>query len=225
MSSSGGQISSYSISRARQMFSRFPRVFTACAVARAMARAQTKKPSDVSKTGAAKVFVPELPAPLSSSEIIKAQKNDQSLEKYFALASGSDKADHGWSPHVDTDVADQVLQVVIPVEYRDLVLKTAHGDASGHFGHFYWPHIKRDVARYVKACHACQLAGKPNVSIRPAPLQSIQSLGTPFEHLIIDCVGPLPPSVWKCVSVHCDVPSHALPCGLCFKNDNNEISC
>ncbi|KAK0146674.1 Retrovirus-related Pol polyprotein from transposon 412 [Merluccius polli] len=193
----------------------FPGVFTACAVTRAMARAQTEKPSDVSKTGAAKVFVPELPAPLSSSEIIKAQKNDQSLEKYFALASGRDKADHGysiqngllvcrWSPHVDTDVADQVLQVVIPVEYRDLVLKTAHGDTSGHFGvrktynrvlqHFYWPRIKRDVARYVKACHACQLAGKPNVSVKPAPLQSIQSVGTLFEHLIIDCVGPLPPS-------------------------------
>ena len=123
----------------------FPEVFTACAVTRAMARAQTEKASDVSKTGAAKVFVPELPTSLSPNEIINAQKNDHSLEKYFALASGSDKADHGylmqnglllrrWSPHVDTDVAGQVLQVVMPVEYRDLVLKTAHGDASGHFG-------------------------------------------------------------------------------------------
>ena len=193
----------------------FPEVFTACAVTRAMARAQTEKPSDVLRTGAAKVFVPELPVPLSSSETIKAQKNDQSLEKYFALAYGSDKANHGysiqngllvrrWSPHIDTGGADQVLQVVMPVEYRDLVLKTAHGDASGHFGvrktynrvlqHFYWPRIKRDITRYVKACHACQLAGKPNASIKPAPLQPIQSVGTPFEHLVIDCVGPLPPS-------------------------------
>ena len=66
------------------------------------------------------MFVPELPVPLSSSETIKAQKNDQSLEKYFALAYGSDKAEHGysiqngllvrrWSPHIDTDGADQVL--------------------------------------------------------------------------------------------------------------------
>ena len=61
----------------------FPEVFTACAVTRAMARAQTEKSCDVSKTGAAKVFVPELPAPLSvrvDSEIIGAQKNGPSLE-------------------------------------------------------------------------------------------------------------------------------------------------
>ena len=95
-----------------------------------MARAQTEKASDVSKTGAAKVFVPELPTSLSPNEIINAQKNDHRLEKYFALASGSDKAHHGYLmqngflvPHVDTDVAGQVLQVMMPVEYRDLVLK------------------------------------------------------------------------------------------------------
>ena len=109
-----------------------------------------------------------------------------------------------WSPHVKTDVAGQVSQVVMPLEYRELVLKTVHGDASGHFGvkktynhvlqHFYWPRIKRDVARYVKACHVCQLAGKSNALIKPASLQPIQSVGTPFEHLVIDCVGPLPAS-------------------------------
>ena len=60
--------------------------------------------------------------------------------------------------------------------------------------HFYWPRINRDVARYVKACHACQMAGKSNASIKPAPLQPIPSVGTPFDPLIIDCVGPLPPS-------------------------------
>lgn len=155
----------------------FPEVFTACAVTRAMARAQTVKPSDVSKASAVKVFVPDLPAPLSLSEVIEAQKNDCTLEKYFALASGDDNIDHGyliqnglllrrWSPRADNDVADQVLQVVMPVKYREVVLKAAHGEASGHFGvrktynhvleHFYWPRIKRDIASFVKGCHACQ---------------------------------------------------------------------
>lgn len=193
----------------------FPEVFTACAVTRAMAHAQTVKPSDVSKACAVKVFVPDLPAPLSPSEVIEAQKNDCTLEKYFALASGDDNVDHGyliqnglllrrWSPRADNDVADQVLQVVMPVKYREVVLKAAHGEASGHFGvrktynhvleHFYWPRIKRDIASFVKGCHACQIAGKPNVLIKPAPLQPIQSVGIPFEHLVIDCVGPLPQS-------------------------------
>ena len=99
----------------------------------------------------------------------------------------------------------QVVQVVMPDKYRDLVLKATHGDISGHFGvkktynhalqHFYWPRIKRcDVARFVKSSHVCQVAGKPNETIKPAPLKPIQSVGTPFEHLIIDCVGPLPKS-------------------------------
>ena len=59
---------------------------------------------------------------------------------------------------------------------------------------FYWPKMKKDVAKYVKTCHTCQLTGKPNQVLKPAPLQPIPSVGQPFEHLIIDCVGPLPRS-------------------------------
>ena len=89
----------------------------------------------------------------------------------------------------------------MPTVYRELVLKAAHGETSGHFGvrktynhvlqHFYWPRIKRDVARFVKSCHVCQVAGKPNETIKPAPLKPIHSVGTSSEYLIIDCVGPL----------------------------------
>ncbi|KAK0153503.1 Retrovirus-related Pol polyprotein from transposon 412 [Merluccius polli] len=196
----------------------FPEVFTACAVTRAMARAQVESPSDVSKMSVAGLFVPELPASLSYDELVEAQGKDQSLEKFFALAA----ADPGkgylvqngvllrkWLFCADPDVADQVMQVVVPDKYRDLVLKTAHGVESGHFGvkktynyilrHFYWPRVKRDVMRFVRTCHVCQVAGKPNATIKPAPLQPIPSVGTPFEHIIIDCVGPLTPSKTGCI--------------------------
>lgn len=33
--------------------------------------------------------------------------------------------------------------------------------------------------------------GKPNQSLKPAPLCPIPVICNPFEHLIIDCVGPL----------------------------------
>lgn len=88
-----------------------------------------------------------------------------------------------------------------------LVLKVAH-DESGHFGvkktylnilkHFFWPRVKKDVAAYIKICHVCQLTGKPNQSVNPAPLQPILVLNEPFEHLIVDCVGPLPCSKSGC---------------------------
>lgn len=58
--------------------------------------------------------------------------------------------------------------------------------------HFFWPRVKRDVALYIKTCHVCQLTGKPNQGIKPAPLQPIPAVSEPFERLIVDCVGPLP---------------------------------
>ncbi|KAK0135992.1 Retrovirus-related Pol polyprotein from transposon 412 [Merluccius polli] len=196
----------------------FPEVFTACAVTRAMARAQVESPSDVSKMSVAGLFVPELPASLSYDELVEAQGKDQSLEKFFALAASDPGKGYlvqngvllrKWLFCADPDVADQVMQVVVPDKYRDLVLKTAHGVESGHFGvkktynyilrHFYWPRVKRDVMRFVRTCHVCQVAGKPNATIKPAPLQPIPSVGTPFEHIIIDCVGPLTPSKTGCI--------------------------
>lgn len=34
--------------------------------------------------------------------------------------------------------------------------------------------------------------GKPNQPVRLAPLQPIPAIGEPFEHVLVDCVGPLP---------------------------------
>lgn len=34
--------------------------------------------------------------------------------------------------------------------------------------------------------------GKPNQVVPPAPLCPIPVLGEPFQHVIVDCVGPLP---------------------------------
>lgn len=58
--------------------------------------------------------------------------------------------------------------------------------------YFYWPCIKKDVASFIKTCHTCQLTGKPNQSLKPAPLCPIPAECQPFKHLIIDCVSPLP---------------------------------
>ena len=159
----------------------FPEVFTACAVTRAMARAQAANPSEVSKNTSAQVFIPHFPAPLSRKDIVDAQKYDQNLQKYLAFTADDKHLDHGyfvldglllrrWSPTADTEVADQVMQAVMPEKYREVALKTAHGETSGHFGvkktysrllqHFYWPRIKRDVARFVQSCPVCQITGE-----------------------------------------------------------------
>ena len=60
--------------------------------------------------------------------------------------------------------------------------------------HFYWPKLKQDVKEYLRSCHVCQMVGKPNQNIPPAPLQPIPAVDEAFSNILIDCVGPLPKS-------------------------------
>ncbi len=109
-----------------------------------------------------------------------------------------------WSPVMaDEPEWSAVYQVVIPECYRQQVLSLAHDhDLSGHLGikkayhrvlrHFFWPCLNADVIQYCRTCRTCQLTGKPNQTITSAPLVPIPAVGEPFEHVIVDCVGPLP---------------------------------
>lgn len=159
----------------------------------------------------------DVPLSASQEELKLEQRADPSLEGLFDMVLPEDEVknnSHGyfllnellvrkWVPHGDDFVGDPIIQIVVPVKFRESVLKLAH-DESGHWGvkktynrvlrHFFWPRLKRDVASHLKTCHTCQLIGKPNQSVKPAPLLPIPAINQPFEHLIIDCVGPLPRS-------------------------------
>lgn len=94
------------------------------------------------------------------------------------------------------------MQVVMPAKLRPTVLQIAHDGVSGPVGvrktydqvmrHLYWPCLKKDIAALIKTCHTCQLTGKPNEVIKPVPVYAIPVAEHPFEHLIVNCVGPLP---------------------------------
>lgn len=96
-----------------------------------------------------------------------------------------------------------MFQVVVPSAYRPDILHLSHDHClAGHMGvrktlervlrHFFWPGVKNDAAQYCRTCHVCQIVGKPNKKIPPAPLHPIPAIGEPFGHMLIDCVGPLP---------------------------------
>src|SRR6218665_2965168 len=71
---------------------------------------------------------------------------------------------------------------------------------SGHLGiartcerirtNFYWPGLQGDVARYCKSCDVCQRS-VPKVRVRKAPLQKMPIIGTPFQKLSMDLIGPI----------------------------------
>ncbi|KAK0143189.1 Retrovirus-related Pol polyprotein from transposon 412 [Merluccius polli] len=149
----------------------------------------------------------------------KEQRNDPSLATLFSeVMSDEDieQSPHGyflrdgvlmrkWRP-LTASAQDEwrvLYQIVIPASFRDEVLSLAHDHHfAGHLAvnkttdrilrHFFWPGLKRDVVRYCKTCHPCQITGKPNQVIPPAPLQPIPVSSEPFEHVILDCVGQLP---------------------------------
>ena len=96
-----------------------------------------------------------------------------------------------------------MYQIVMPMAFRYNILSLAHDIPwAGHLGitktydrvlrHFFWPALKTDVSSFCRTCHICQVTGKPNQTIRPAPLCPIPVMGEPFERVIVDCVGPLP---------------------------------
>ncbi|XP_076033590.1 uncharacterized protein LOC143020752 [Oratosquilla oratoria] len=112
------------------------------------------------------------------------------LQKFHSPVS---PANHPWTVH---------HQIVVPSHLRQDILSIAHDGVGGHLGvrktyakilsHFYWPKLKRDVSTYCRTCRPCQVAGKPNPTVKPYPLQPIPVVKEPFSKIIIDCVGPLP---------------------------------
>ena len=94
-------------------------------------------------------------------------------------------------------------QVVVPNIYRQELLSLGHESLfAGHLGRrktldrvssdYYWPGMYRDTEKYCQSCHVCQVVGKPNQGIPPAPLKIIPMTGEAFSKVIIDIVGPLP---------------------------------
>ena len=107
-------------------------------------------------------------------------------------------------PTVAADEEWQVShQIVVPNCYRDEILSLTHeSPLAGHLGtnkmyqkvlsHFYWPGLHKDVVKFCRSCHTCQVVGKPNQKPPVAPLKPIPMVEEPFSRVLVDCVGPLP---------------------------------
>ena len=145
------------------------------------------------------------------------QKSDDSIKSLFAkVKDPSDPSNklpmfylennillrHYRSPKfAEKDSWRDCHQLVIPTSLRLPLLELAHS-AESHLGitktyqrlleDFYWPGMKGDVKHFIQSCHSCQVTGKPNEKIPVTPLVPITVPSTPFEKIIIDCVGPLP---------------------------------
>jgi len=97
-----------------------------------------------------------------------------------------------------------IMQLVVPQKCIKQILEEAHDTPSGgHFGvnktlekirrRFYWATCKKDVENWCKSCKECVAKrGPPDKG--KSPMQ-IYNVGTPFERLQMDILGPFPSSV------------------------------
>ena len=156
---------------------------------------------------------------LSLDSLADSQKTDGTLKALFLKAVNEEESadlpvcyyigSHGvlmrkWrDANVSADPWNEVHQIIVPEPYRRGILEMAHdAPMGGHLGvrktlrkirrYFFWPSLQSDVVQFCRSCHLCQVVGKPNVKIPPAPLKPIPAVGEPFSRVIIDCVGPLP---------------------------------
>ena len=65
---------------------------------------------------------------------------------------------------------------MLPVKYRQSVIKMAHDNGAGHMG------VRKTYDVYCDIFHTCQVTGKPNQCITPAPLQPIPVISKPFDY-------------------------------------------
>ncbi|XP_064098186.1 uncharacterized protein LOC135209441 [Macrobrachium nipponense] len=153
---------------------------------------------------------------IPSDEFVEYQRSDDSLKEYFDKVK--DDVDESKLPYFYLDnnilmrryrplkIAGQnswhdSYQLVVSSNLRAALLDLAHSAVS-HLGisktykrlldDYYWPGMKADVKHHIESCHPCQVTGKPNQKIPPAPLVPITVPNSPFEKVIVDCVGPLP---------------------------------
>lgn len=94
-------------------------------------------------------------------------------------------------------------QLVVPTSYREQVLHISHDSLmAGHLktgktcakilAQFFWPGVQSDVNRYCKSCDLCQKT-VPKGKLTRVPLGSMPLIGTPFQRVAVDLVGPLDP--------------------------------
>lgn len=155
--------------------------------------------------------------PVSREDLVKKQSEDPSLARCYEEILSERELDDQQGYYLKEGVLVRKYipvnmpatekwavkhQIVVPVSLRAMVLHMAHDNRGGHLGcsktsdkilrYFFWPGVRKDIAKYCKSCLVCQKAGKPNEVLKPVPLKPIPVVSEPFSKIIIDCVGPLP---------------------------------
>ncbi|XP_034051852.1 uncharacterized protein LOC117532604 [Gymnodraco acuticeps] len=124
-----------------------PAVFVACPGTRAVSHAQEESEQGEEVSARDSVVIPDLLLSVSRSELVMEQKADVSLSPFFEAVLSTEDGNgvtrgcqlHGgvlvrkWWSSGKGFIGGPVHQIVVPVRFREEVLRKAHGQ-SGHLG-------------------------------------------------------------------------------------------
>lgn len=99
------------------------------------------------------------------------------------------------------DTSQKKPRPFVTTPFRQTVFNAIHGHSHGGTRatirlmteRYYWPGIRKDTTTWVRACPQCQVT-KVSRHVK-APLTSYPMVTQRFEHLNMDIIGPLPPSL------------------------------
>ena len=151
---------------------------------------------------------------ISKADLIKMQKEDSSLARYYqkndVLIKGRSESSFSVCDGVLYRNYTQVegserrtwRQILLPTELRTTVMNVAHDSLmGGHRGinktlkkvesNFFWPGINSDITRYCQSCDICQKTGQKG--LRKAPMGKMPIIDVPFRRVAIDLIGPIRP--------------------------------
>ena len=149
------------------------------------------------------------------NELVRLQREDKSLEKYWDRRDIKVKGEQEVSfeekdgvlyrsyKHPYVNGGKPIRQVMVPTPLRRQLMELAHESImGGHMGvkkttdkiqkAFYWPGIQGDVSRHCKSCDICQKTVNKG-SVPKVPLQKMPLIDMPFKRVAIDLVGPISP--------------------------------
>ena len=148
-------------------------------------------------------------------ELIRLQRADESLEKYYSMKDvkvkdgkktsfeEKNKVLYRMYQHPDTQHGKVTRQVVVPRSLRQRVMEVAHNSImGGHMGvkktvdriisNFYWPGLQQDVTHFCRSCDVCQKTVHKG-TVPKAPLEKMPLIDMPFKRVAVDLVGPIAP--------------------------------
>jgi hypothetical protein len=150
------------------------------------------------------VAVNSTPKAVTTREVERASAEDEELcEVRKCLETGNfDSCSHKLYQAVSGElcvIGKLVLRgthIIIPLKLRPKILALAH---EGHLGvvgtkqtlrtKVWWPGVDKEVEKYCKTCHGCQITSRPNP---PEPIRSTVLPSEPWQDLSADFLGPLP---------------------------------